>query len=134
MVKVHIVDEKDQDSSPYASPSSSASASSASIDSIDDLDESFFDRITALKDIVPPTTRHSIASNFTNTASWIKRSGKLVGNVVWILTTSALLVALPLALSLEDEAKLVAQEKEVMEQQQGAQQVCLHRRSTPSFR
>ncbi|KAH6911354.1 hypothetical protein BKA70DRAFT_1219531 [Coprinopsis sp. MPI-PUGE-AT-0042] len=31
------------------------------------------------------------------------------------------LVALPLALALEDEAKIVAQEKEMMEQQQGAQ-------------
>ncbi|KAF8349318.1 mitochondrial import translocase, subunit Tom22 [Amanita rubescens] len=123
MVKVHIVDEKDQDSSPYASPSSSASASSASIDSLDDFEESFFDRIAALKDIVPPTTRHSIVSTFTKSASWIKRSGKLAGNVIWIVTTSALLVALPLALSLEDEAKLVAQEKEVMEQQQGAQQM-----------
>ena len=134
MVKVHIVDEKDQDSSPYASPTSSASASSASIDSVDDFEESFFDRIAALKDIVPPTTRHSIASTFTKSTSWIKRGGKLAGNVIWIVTTSALLVALPLALILEDEAKIVAQEKEVMEQQQGAQQVCLHRLSTPSLR
>lgn len=126
MVKVHIVEEKDQDAaSPYASPSSSASASSASLDSLDDYDESFLDRLAALKDIVPPTTRHSIVSTVAKTASWLRRGGKLVGSVVWVVTTSALLVALPLALSLEDEAKIVAQEKEVIEQQQGAEQVSL---------
>lgn len=38
---------------------------------------------------------------------------------MWILTTSALLVGLPLALSLEDEAKLVAQEREVEGQREG---------------
>lgn len=42
---------------------------------------------------------------------------------MWIVTTSALLVGLPLALSLEDEAKIVAQEQEMLAQQQGAQQV-----------
>jgi len=44
-----------------------------------------------------------------------------VGNAVWIVTTSALLVALPLALVLEDEAKIVQQERELMAQQQGQQ-------------
>lgn len=128
MVKVHIVEEKDQDAaSPYASPSSSASASSASLESLDDYDESFLDRLAALKDIVPPTTRHSIVSTVAKTASWLRRGGRLVGSVVWVVTTSALLVALPLALSLEDEAKIVAQEKEVIEQQQGAEQVSLCR-------
>lgn len=43
---------------------------------------------------------------------------------MWVVTTSALLVGLPLALALEDEAKVVQQEKEMLEQQQGAQQVC----------
>jgi len=40
-----------------------------------------------------------------------------------VVTTSALLVALPLALTLEDEAKAVAQEQEILEQQQGQQQM-----------
>ena len=51
------------------------------------------------------------------------RPGALIGNIVWVLTTSALLIALPLGLALEDEAKLVAQEKEMFEQQQGTQGV-----------
>jgi import receptor subunit TOM22 len=127
MVKVQIVEEKDVDAnSPYLSPSSSRTSSSVSLSSVDSAlsaDESFVDRLAALKDIIPPTTRHNISSRLSNTASWIKRGGKLAGNIVWVVTTSALLVALPLALSLEDEAKIVAQEKEMLEQQQGAQQM-----------
>lgn len=128
MVKVEIVEEKDQDvgNSPYASPSSSRTSSSVSLSSTgSDLDneESFYERLTALVDIVPPTTRHKISSRFSKTASFFKSSSKVVGNIVWIVTTSALLVGLPLALSLEDEAKIVAQEKEQYAQQYGAQQV-----------
>ncbi|CCM05931.1 uncharacterized protein FIBRA_08170 [Fibroporia radiculosa] len=126
MVKVEIVEEKDQQesNSPYASSSSSRTSSSVSLSSVGselDGEESFYERIAALVDIVPPTTRHSISSRFSRATSFVKTSGKVVGNLVWIVTTSALLVGLPLALSLEDEAKIVAQEKEMLAQQQGAQ-------------
>jgi len=129
MVKVEIVEEKDpQDSgsSPYGSPSSSRTSSSASLSSVSSElshDETLYDRIAALVDIVPPTTRHTISSRLSKATSFITRGGKLVGNIVWIVTTSALLVGLPLALSLEDEAKIVAQEQEMLAQQQGAQQM-----------
>jgi len=86
-------------------------------------DESLYDRLVALKDIVPPSTRHTISSKVSSTASFFKKGGKILGNIVWVVTTSALLVGLPLALSLEDEAKIVAQEKEMLAQQQGAQQM-----------
>jgi import receptor subunit TOM22 len=116
-----------QKASPHskASPSSrtSSSVSLSSVDSDASVEESLFDRIIALKDIVPPTTRHSISSRISKTASMFKRGSKLVGNVIWVLTTSTLLVGLPLALILEDESKAVAQEKEMLEQQQGAQQM-----------
>ncbi|KAF5338892.1 hypothetical protein D9611_008766 [Ephemerocybe angulata] len=127
MVKVSIVEEKDEHNgnSPYASSSSSASSSTDSLSSVESLDlnvdESIFDRVAALVDIVPPTTRHSISSKVSKTASVVKKTGKVFGNLVWIVTTSALLVVLPLALALEDDAKLAAQEREMMEQQQGAQ-------------
>ncbi|KAI0269918.1 mitochondrial import translocase subunit Tom22 [Gloeopeniophorella convolvens] len=127
MVKVEIVEEKDQQAnSPYASAASSRTSSSVSLSSVDSdtpVDESLLDRIAALKDIVPPTTRHSIVSKISNTASAIKRTTKFAGNVIWVVTTSALLIGLPLALILEDEAKVVAQENEMLAQQQGAQQM-----------
>jgi len=139
MVKVEIVEEKDQQgSSPYASDGSSRSSSTTSLSSVSSqisAEESFFDRIAALVDIVPPSTRHNLSSKLSKTTSFVKRSGRIIGNVVWIVTTSALLVGLPLALSLEDEAKIVAQEKEMLAQQQGAQQVCTesHSTSRPPF-
>ena len=128
MVKVEIVEEKDQQAtnSPYASSASSRTSSSVSLSSVDSdspVDESILDRISALKDIVPPTTRHSITSKVSKTASFFKRTTKFAGNVIWVVTTSALLIGLPLALILEDEAKVVAQENEMLAQQQGAQQV-----------
>jgi import receptor subunit TOM22 len=129
MVKVEIVEEKDQFSSnsPYASSSSSRTSSSVSLSSVSSelstADETIYDRLSALVDIVPPSTRHNISTKVSNTTSFFKKTGKVVGNIVWIVTTSALLVGLPLALSLEDEAKIVAQEREMMAQQQGAQQV-----------
>ena len=129
MVKVQIVEEKDHQysgESPYASDSSSRTSSTASLSSVSSelsAGETILDRIAALIDIVPPTTRHTISSRVSKTASVLKRGGKIVGNLVWIVTTSALLVGLPLALSLEDEAKIVAQDKEILAQQQGAQQV-----------
>ena len=127
MVKVQIVEEKDQEAnSPYGSAASSRTSSSVSLSSVNsdiDPEETFYDRLTALVDIVPPTTRHNISARFAKTAGFFKTSGKVVGNLVWIVTTSALLVGLPLALVLEDEAKIVAQEKEQYAQQYGAQQV-----------
>lgn len=130
MVKVEIVEEKDPHfeggNSPYSSASSSRTSSSVSLSSVGselDGEESFYERLAALVDIVPPTTRQKISSRVSKTTGFLRSSGKLVGNLVWIVTTSALLVGLPLALSLEDEAKIVAQEKELLAQQQGQQQV-----------
>ncbi|KAI0693449.1 mitochondrial outer membrane translocase complex, subunit Tom22 [Cerioporus squamosus] len=125
MVKVEIVEEKEHDSrSPYSSASSSRTSSSVSLSSVGseiDGEESFYERVVALADIIPPTTRQSISDKLGKTASVVKTTGKVVGNLVWIVTTSALLIGLPLALVLEDEAKIVQQEKEMLAQQQGAQ-------------
>ncbi|KAF9242579.1 mitochondrial import translocase subunit Tom22 [Melanogaster broomeanus] len=130
MVKVEIVEEKDpqfSSNSPYASSSSSRTSSSVSLSSVSSelsaTDETFYDRLSALVDIVPPSTRHNISTKVSTTASFVKKTGKVLGNIVWIVTTSALLVGLPLALTLEDEAKIVGQEKEMMAQQQGAEQM-----------
>jgi Mitochondrial import receptor subunit Tom22 len=66
----------------------------------------------------------SLLSKVSKTASFFKRTTKFAGNAIWVVTTSALLIGLPLALILEDEAKVVAQENEMLAQQQDAQQVC----------
>jgi len=129
MVKVEIVDEKEaSQNSPYASSSSSRTSSSVSLSSVSSeipTDETLVDRLAALIDIIPPTTRHSISSKVSQTTSFIFKSGKVLGNIAWVISTTALLVGLPLALALEDEAKIVQQEKEHLAQQQGAQAVTI---------
>jgi len=128
MVKLEeITDVDKQPTGPYSPAASEASASTESVNSISSTGsdavekETFIDRLTALVDIIPPKTRHSILQSISKGTSALKTGGKLVGNAVWIVTTSALLVALPLALVLEDEAKIVQQERDLIAQQQGQQ-------------
>ncbi|KAF8758941.1 Mitochondrial import receptor subunit Tom22 [Rhizoctonia solani] len=96
MVKVEEIRDKDlRSSSPYgsseySSSSDSVASTSSSLSTASSPEkETLGERLAALVDIVPPTTRQSIG--------------------------------LPLALALEDEAKIVQQEKEMLAQQQGAQ-------------
>ncbi|CAO3594559.1 unnamed protein product [Absidia cylindrospora] len=72
----------------------------------DDEDESVLDRLAALKDIIP-----------------LKHRATFVGKSAWVLTTSMLLLVLPLALEIEKEQALVAYEQEAMQQQGAAQQL-----------
>ena len=74
--------------------------------------ETYAERIYALKDMIPPTTRDALASALSTTTSYVRKTANLAGNAAWILTTSALLVGLPLMLSIEGEAGLVQQETE----------------------
>lgn len=97
-----------------------------SIFSEDDFDpssETLYDRLVALKDIVPPETRKSLSST-TQTVkdglSWAFQAG---GQLSWWVTTSAILIGLPLALAIEDEARITQQEREMQMQSAGQQQV-----------
>ncbi|CAO3612911.1 unnamed protein product [Cunninghamella blakesleeana] len=89
----------------------------------DDEDESILDRIAALKDIIPLKTRNNISSGVQTITSWGKTGATFVGKSAWVVTTSMLLLVLPLALEIEKEQALVAYEQEAMQQQQGAQQM-----------
>ncbi|GAO45858.1 hypothetical protein G7K_0106-t1 [Saitoella complicata NRRL Y-17804] len=85
----------------------------------DVVDETFYDRLVALKDIIPPTQRTKIAnaaSSLANTATWL---GKFGGKATWVLATSAILFGFPLALAIEEEAQYTEYEKQ-MQMQAGA--------------
>ncbi|KAI8096228.1 mitochondrial outer membrane translocase complex, subunit Tom22 [Halteromyces radiatus] len=88
----------------------------------DDEDESILDRLAALKDIIPLKHRNRLSSGMQSITSWGKTGATFVGKSAWVLTTSMLLLVLPLALEIEKEQALVAYEQEAM-QQQGAQQM-----------
>ncbi|MBW0475526.1 hypothetical protein O181_015241 [Austropuccinia psidii MF-1] len=84
-------------------------------------DETIADRIYALRDIVNPSTRTAICESWNSLHKKSSATLKTFGNVAWVITTSLILVGLPMALSIEGESMLVAHEKEVERQQQGQQ-------------
>ncbi|TIC06744.1 hypothetical protein E3Q08_01374 [Wallemia mellicola] len=92
-------------------------------DEFDPSDESLADRISALKDIIPLETRNSIKEKFTNSVAFTRKSSKVLGNLIWIVTTSSLLVGLPLALAIEDESRISMEEKSLLAQQSGQQEM-----------
>ena len=111
--------------SDFETDSNASDASSIFSDDDDDYlkDESLYDRVVALKDIVPPHTRSSFLSTYNSTKAWATWGFQSAGSVAWWVSTSALLVGLPMALVIEDEMKVVQQEREMQMQTSGQQQV-----------
>ncbi|ODV97406.1 hypothetical protein PACTADRAFT_49124, partial [Pachysolen tannophilus NRRL Y-2460] len=89
----------------------------------DDLaNETIYDRVVALKEIIPPQHRLRFTSA---SSSVISATGLLLsktGSLLWALTSSALLLGVPLSLSILSEQQLIEMEKE-MKLQQSSQEV-----------
>jgi len=84
------------------------------------LDESLYDRITALKDIVPPQTRaklSSVAGTAMNAASNTFSYG---GKGLWVICTSVLLLGLPYALAFQEEQMMQEEERQRQLMSEGA--------------
>ncbi|KAG9246089.1 mitochondrial outer membrane translocase complex, subunit Tom22 [Calycina marina] len=81
--------------------------------------ETFADRLLALRDIVPPTTRSFIYQKVDTTASWIKSGLVFSGKGLWVLSTSALLLGVPWALAFAEEQQMVEMEKEMKMRESG---------------
>jgi import receptor subunit TOM22 len=89
----------------------------------DDEDEDFSLEDETFYDIVPPQTRSAIAANVEGAKGWVSWGFQKTGAIAWIVSTSALLVGLPLALAIEDETRITQQEREMQAQSAGQQQV-----------
>lgn len=76
-----------------------------------DENETIADRLVALKDIIPPKQRQNISTFFNATSSLVKSFFSKSGNVAWTVTTSALLLGVPLSLSILGEQQLIEMEK-----------------------
>jgi import receptor subunit TOM22 len=86
-------------------------------------EETLADRISALRDIIPPTTRSYIASKVETTTSWIWSGTMFAGKTLWVVSTSALLLGVPYALAFAEEQQWVEMEKEMKMRESGAE-VC----------
>ncbi|KAI6245411.1 Mitochondrial import receptor subunit tom22 [Erysiphe necator] len=86
--------------------------SSSDEDSISE-EETLIDRLFALRDIVPPTTRFYISSKVESTSNWIKSSLVFSGKAIWVVSTSVLLLGVPWAIAFAEEQQMMEMEKEM---------------------
>ncbi|CAK7905836.1 mitochondrial import receptor subunit Tom22p [[Candida] anglica] len=106
----------------YSESDESDSDSEIDDDDFDYENETLYDRVVALKDIIPPQQRTQIASVVDTAKSLLSIGANKSGNLLWTLTSSALLLGVPLSLAILAETQLQEMEKE-MQLQQSAQDV-----------
>lgn len=87
----------------------------------DPSEETLAERLYALRDIIPPTTRSWISSRATTVsdAAWSVLS--FSGKGAWVITTSALFFGVPFALSFAEDQQLTAMEQEYSMRQAGGE-------------
>ncbi|KAL9130452.1 MAG: hypothetical protein Q9217_001375 [Psora testacea] len=79
--------------------------------------ESITDRILALRDILPPSTRRTLSTTFSRTSSLAKTTALYGGKSLWVLSTSALMLMVPFAIAFVEEQQIVEQERELKAQE-----------------
>ena len=102
-------DHEDDDAASVTSDSSVSSSGSV-------LEESFYERMSALIDIIPPTTRINMRDRVLTT--W-RRASTVWGwmtYTAWVLSTSALMVGVPLAIQMEREVATRQWEQDMQKQ------------------
>lgn len=82
-------------------------------DEEDILNETIGDRIIALKAIVPPKYRYQAQEVGSSVASVVKSVFSFSSSALWVITTSSLLLGVPLTLSVISEQQLMEMEKEM---------------------
>lgn len=83
-------------------------------------DESLADRITALKDIIPPKTRAKLVNAASTSYSAASKSVMFGGKGLWVICTSVLLLGLPYALAFQDEQMVQEEERQRQLMSEGA--------------
>jgi import receptor subunit TOM22 len=74
--------------------------------------ESLYERLNALKDVIPPGARRNVNSTVSAVTSFAKSSVMFGGKTLWILSTSAFLLGVPWALAYSDEEQFMQMERE----------------------
>lgn len=106
----HDDDDDDDDDDAYSDTSSSVSSTHHDDD---DLNESFYDRITALKDMIPPRQRAAFNGAVSKTYALLSGGLSMGGTALWVLVTSTFVLGVPFAVAVGDEQQLLDMEKEM---------------------
>ncbi|CUS12426.1 unnamed protein product [Tuber aestivum] len=91
---------------PHSSPSSEVGSDEEDEDGDDDYDESLYDRIVALKDMIPLHQRARIVDAFGKAHMVLRGGLKFGGSVLWVVGTSALVLGVPFAVAIVEEQQL----------------------------
>ncbi|KAA6408721.1 MAG: mitochondrial import subunit Tom22 [Lasallia pustulata] len=103
----------DDDDADFTDTDSSLSSTSSSLPlTITTPDESLRDRLLALRDMLPPSTRRRIAASTATFTGYVKSGLLYGGKTLWVVSTSALLLGMPFALAFAEEQQVVEMEKE----------------------
>ena len=87
----------------------------------DPTNESLAERLYALRDIIPPTTRGWVSGHVSNISSKAWSVLSFSGKGAWVITTSALFFGVPFALSFAEDQQLTAMEQEYNMRQTGGE-------------
>jgi import receptor subunit TOM22 len=101
--KDHIIEESEDEGSD--------SDSDVDDDDFDFENETVLDRLVALKDIVPPEQREAIASLTSSVSELVRAGVNNGGKLLWGLTSTSLLLGVPLALAILSETQLQEMER-----------------------
>ncbi|KAF3769662.1 Putative mitochondria import translocase TOM22 [Cryphonectria parasitica EP155] len=81
--------------------------------------ETLADRLLALRDIIPPTTRSWFYGKYQTTRRVITGVLFFAGRSMWSISVSALLIGVPFALCWAEEQQMIAMEQEMRQREQG---------------
>ncbi|KAH8704116.1 mitochondrial import receptor subunit tom22 [Talaromyces proteolyticus] len=74
--------------------------------------ETLYERVIALKDIIPPQSRRRITDTVSGLSNFTKSTLSFSGKALWVISTSAFLLGVPWALAFAEEEQYVQMEKE----------------------
>ncbi|KAA8914825.1 mitochondrial outer membrane translocase complex, subunit Tom22 [Sphaerosporella brunnea] len=106
-----------EDDDEYVDTDSEISSDEESDDDDETFEETVYERLAALKDMVPPKHRARISGAFGATYNAISSVLRFGGNSLWVLSASAIMLGVPYALAVGEEQQMVEMEKEMKAQQ-----------------
>ncbi|KAI4109300.1 MAG: hypothetical protein LQ339_001800 [Xanthoria mediterranea] len=83
--------------------------------------ETALDRIYALKDMVSPSTRRSIAATSSNVFTALKSLAGFGGKASYIISTGGLMVLVPYMMAMIEEQQIVEMEREQKAREMGSE-------------
>jgi len=97
---------------PHSSASSSVGSDEEDGGEDDGYDESLYDRIVALKEMIPVHQRARIVDVFGKACTVLGGGLRFGGSVLWVVGTSALVLGVPFAVAIGEEQQQLDMERQ----------------------